>query len=261
MEESAGLWVRRFPGESPPVVALHGFTQTGAMFAELAGLLGREVLAPDVPGHGRSADYPASFASTVSGVADVVASVGGPVPLLGYSQGGRVALAVALERPELVSHLVLVSTSLGIEDEVERGERLRADESLADGLRADGLEAFLDRWLIQPLFEGLERRGATWKAGDRAARLENTAEGLASALAGMGQGAQPYFGRSLGDLHMPVLVIAGGLDEKYVSIARSMSLAMPFATLRIIAGAGHAVIGELPRVVGDLVAGFLTGSG
>lgn len=261
MKESAGLWVRRFPGESPPVVVLHGFTQTGEMYAELAGLLGREIIAPDLPGHGRSGGYPASFAAAVAGVADVVASVGGPVPLLGYSQGGRVALAVALERPELVSHLVLVSASPGIEDEVERWERLRADETLAAGLRADGLDAFLDRWLVQPLFEGLERRGAAWRAADRAARLENTAEGLASALVGMGQGAQPDFGRSLGDLHTLVLVIAGGLDEKYVSIARSMSLAMPFATLRITAGAGHAVIGELPRVVGDLVAGFLTGSG
>jgi len=96
---------------------------------------------------------------------------------------------------------------------------------------------------------------------DRATRLENTADGLADALVGMGQGAQPYYGDRLGDLQIPVLVIAGGRDGKYASIATAMTRSLPRGELRIIAEAGHAVIGEQPRVVADLVAGFLTGSG
>ncbi|MDH3261267.1 MAG: alpha/beta fold hydrolase [Acidimicrobiia bacterium] len=261
MKESAGLWVRRFAGEPPPLVVLHGFTQTGEMYRELADLLGREVLGPDLPGHGRSVGVPASFASAVKGVAEVLAAAGGPVPLVGYSQGGRVALAVALERPELLSHLVLVSASAGIEDESVRAERRRSDLALVDELKARGLGVFLDRWLARPMFEGLERRGATWRATDRAARLENTAEGLAAALVGMGQGTQPFFGDRLGDLLMPVLVIAGSLDKKYASIATAMSRSLPHGTLRMIPDAGHAVVGEQPRGVADLVAGFLTGAG
>lgn len=253
--------MRRLAGRPPPLVALHGFTQTGAMFEEVAGLLVREVLAPDLPGHGRSGRIPASFAFAVSGVVEVLASVGGPVPLAGYSQGGRVALAVALERPELVSHLVLVSASAGIENEVERRERYRSDERLASELRTEGIPLFLDRWLDQAVFERLQRRGTVWTAADRAVRLENSDEGLAAALVGMGQGAQPYLGGRLGALQMPVLVIAGGLDPKYVSIAHAMSRALPFGTLHIIADAGHSVIGEQPSVVADLVAAFLTTSG
>jgi 2-succinyl-6-hydroxy-2,4-cyclohexadiene-1-carboxylate synthase len=250
MHESGGLWVRRFAGRPPPLVALHGFSQTGAMFGEVAGLLGREVLAPDLPGHGRSAGIPVSFASAASGVVEVLASVGGPVPLAGYSQGGRVALAVALERPDLVSHLVLVSASAGIENEVERRERYRSDETLASELRKEGIPSFLDRWLDQAIFERLERRGTVWTAADRAVRLENSVEGLAAALVG-----------KLEALQMPVLVIAGGLDHKYVSIAHAMSRALRFGTLYIIPEVGHSVIGEQPSVVADLVSAFLIATG
>jgi len=261
MHESAGLWVRRFPGQPPPLVALHGFTQTGDMYAELAGLLGREIIAPDLPGHGRSAGVPTTFPSAVSGVADVLAPDGRPVPLMGYSQGGRVALAVAVERPELVSHLVLVSTHPGIEDDIERAARRRADEMLAAELRDGEIALFVDQWLARPMFEGLDRRGDTWRYDDRAARLENTAEGLADALVGMGQGAQPYFGLRLSELRMPVLLIAGGQDQNYAALAHFVSRSLARGRLSVIPDAGHAVIGEQPRVVADLIDTFLTEAG
>ncbi|MCJ7753916.1 MAG: alpha/beta fold hydrolase, partial [Thermoanaerobaculales bacterium] len=203
----------------------------------------------------------ASFASAVSGVADVLALGGSPVPLMGYSQGGRVALAVAVERPELVSHLVLVSTHPGIEEEIERSARRRSDERLAAELRVEGVSSFIDRWLTRPMFEGLARRGGTWRSADRVARLENSAEGLADALVGMGQGAQPYFGGGLSELRMPVLLIAGGADRKYASISAAVSRSLPQGTLSVIPDAGHAVIGEQPRVVADLIDTFLTEAG
>lgn len=242
------------------MVALHGFTQTGAMFGELARLLGRELLAPDLPGHGRSAEVAASFASAVAGVGEVLAALPEPVPLVGYSQGGRVALAVALGRPELISHLVVVSATPGIADEAERTERRRLDEVRAVELRSAGISSFLDRWLSGPMFTGLDRRDATWRETDRAARLENTADGLAAAAVGMGQGAQPYLGDRLPELRVPTLVIAGQSDQKYTSIAAAMQQALPHSSLQIVPTAGHAVVGEQPRAVADLVAEFLAGS-
>jgi 2-succinyl-6-hydroxy-2,4-cyclohexadiene-1-carboxylate synthase len=169
-----------------------------------------------------------------------------------------VALAVALERPELVSHLVLVSTALGIEDEVERGERLRADEVLAAELEREGLAAFVDRWLNRPMFAGLSRRGAAWQAADAARRLENTPGGLAAALVGMGQGAQPYLGGRLRELGMPVLIVVGEQDEKYLPITDAMIRSLEHGGLRIVRDAGHAVIGEQPQEVAELTTRFLT---
>jgi 2-succinyl-6-hydroxy-2,4-cyclohexadiene-1-carboxylate synthase len=240
-------------------VALHGFTQTGAMFAELAGMLGNEVLAPDLPGHGHSVGLPTSFWSAAQSVGRVLAGLRKPAPLVGYSQGGRVALAAALERPELISHLVLISAAPGIEDGSERFERRRTDTTRAALLKSEGLAAFLERWLHSPMLKGLERRGVAWQAADRAARLENTADGLAAALIGMGQGVQPYLGGRLPELRMPVLVIAGERDKQYALLAATMARSMPRATLRIVRDAGHAVVGEQPGAVADLVGGFLSG--
>lgn len=255
----ARLHVRRFAGTAPPLVALHGFTQTGAMFEELAGLLGRELLAPDLPGHGRSADVATSFSSAVAGVVEVLAALLEPAPLIGYSQGGRVALGATLDRPELISHLVIVSATPGIANAAARAERLRRDERRGAELRTIGVAPFVERWLSGPLFAGLQRRGTAWREADKAARLENTAEGLGAALAGMGQGAQPYLGDLLPELRVPTLLIAGRHDRKYASIAAAMRQALPDASLRIVPDAGHAVIGEQPRMVADLVTEFLAG--
>lgn len=247
--------VRRFPGVEPVIIALHGFTQHGGMFEELAAAIPWGVVAPDLPGHGFASDSRADFASTVQDVARLV----GHRPLLGYSQGGRIALGVALEYPQAVSHLILVSAAVGIRDVDERRARVEADAELAARIERDGLELFLDRWLASPLFEGLGRRGSGWCARDKALRLENTADGLAWALHGIGQGAQPYFGGRLRELRMPVLVIVGATDVPYGEIGTRIASDAPRAELVRIEGAGHPVIGEDPETVAAAVRRFLGG--
>ena len=104
------------------VVLLHGFSATSRAWDGVVGLLDRErylPLALDLPGHGDAAGWgePITFAGCV---AHVLAIAPERFVLCGYSLGGRIALHVALEAPERVARLVLVSTSAGIEDGVER---------------------------------------------------------------------------------------------------------------------------------------------
>lgn len=77
-----------------------------------------------------------------------------PFALAGYSQGGRLALHLALAHPELVTRLVLVSATAGIEDAAERARRGAADAALAAWMEADGrrMSEVADRWGAQPLF-------------------------------------------------------------------------------------------------------------
>jgi 2-succinyl-6-hydroxy-2,4-cyclohexadiene-1-carboxylate synthase len=257
MKESAALGVRRSGGGESQLVALHGFTQTGAMYEEMAALLDTEVVAQDLPGHGLSSGVPASFDGAVAGVAEVMAGLDRPLPLLGYSQGGRVALGVALEHPDLVSQLILISTSPGIEADEARTARRQSDDALATRLAAIGLPGFLDEWLAKPMFQGLRKRGRVWETHDRTLRLENHAAGLAAALRGMGQGAQPYLGERLAEIALPVLVMAGALDQLYVTLSERMRDSLPIAELEVIPAAGHAVIGEEPEIVADLVRRFV----
>lgn len=250
MEE---LPVHRFPGAPPAVVALHGFTQHGGVFAELAALLGREVLAPDLPGHGRAARMPASFQDAVA----AVAGMADERPLIGYSQGGRIALGVALEHPETISHLILISAGVGIANEQKRRARQISDEALAQSIERDGLEAFLESWMHRPIFDGLQQRGDDWASRDLGHRLENTSNGIAAALRGMGQGVQPSYGGRLDELAVPVLFIAGGKDTPYVAIGEHVAERAPYGRMVVIEDAGHPVIGEAPADVAREIELFL----
>src|SRR6185295_9741347 len=142
-------------GVAEPLLLLHGFMQTGRGWDEVVRHLAGEryrPLAPDLRGHGAAATRrPVDFTSCV---ADVVGLAGSRFALAGYSQGGRLALHVALAHPERVSRLVLVSATAGIEDAAARARRQAADEELAAWIAADGrlMSEVADRWGAQPLF-------------------------------------------------------------------------------------------------------------
>ena len=102
------------------ILALHGFTLGGAMFRELNQLLDAPTVAPDLPGHGGRDAADTSWDEAVDSVIESARTFQ-PATVLGYSMGGRLALGAALRQPDLFPRLVIVSTSLGIEDESDRG--------------------------------------------------------------------------------------------------------------------------------------------
>ena len=237
------------------LVLVHGFTQTGRSWAPVVPALARhfDVVTPDLPGHGQRADQPAGMDE----VARIVGQEGGRGAYLGYSMGGRVALHLALARPDLVERLVLVSTSAGIEDEEEREARRRADDDRAAALEAKGLDAFLADWLAQPLFAGLSPEAAGLDA-----RRENTVAGLAAALRLLGPGGHEPLWRRLFELRMPVLVVAGERDEAYCLQAVQLGGWMgEVASLAMVPDAGHACHLERPAAFVDLVLAFLEADG
>ena len=253
-------------GSGPPLVLLHGFTGSAETWREPARCWGDAftTIAVDLIGHGRS-DAPADPARyrMERCVADLVAlfdQLGLDRPaVLGYSLGGRVALHLALAAPERVERLILESASPGLADPKERAARIRADESLADAIERDGLEAFVARWEKLPLFASQERLPRETREGLRRQRLRNTPRGLANSLRGMGAGAmEPVFPR-LGELRMPVLLVVGELDAKYCVLGRSMAAVIPNAQLAIVQDAGHTVHLEQPRMFEDLVRRLLAG--
>ena len=97
---------------------------------------------------------PTTFAAT----AHAIGAAGGKAIYVGYSMGGRLCLRLALDRPELVRALVLVSASPGIVNAAERAARVEADEVLADSVERDGVDTFLATWLAQPMFATVPAR-------------------------------------------------------------------------------------------------------
>ena len=235
----------------PAIVFLHGFTHTGASWRAVIDELGERyrALAPDIRGHGRaSALRPIDFDHCV---ADIAALPPERFTLAGYSLGGRLALLAALAHPQRVERLVLVSTTAGIADPVERAARREADEALAAEIEDMSIEAFARRWAAQPLLRHQPEHVAATAQADR---LRNQPANLAAALRGVGPGVmQPAWDR-LGDLRMPVTVIAGERDTKFRKLAERIAARVPRADLLIVPTAGHAVHLQAPALVAGSLA-------
>jgi 2-succinyl-6-hydroxy-2,4-cyclohexadiene-1-carboxylate synthase len=240
-------------GVSEPLLLLHGFTQTGRGWDEVVRHLAGETyrpLAPDLRGHGAAGPRrPIDMDACVRDVVDLPA---GRFALAGYSMGGRIALHVALAHPDRVSRLVLVSTTAGIDDPRERARRRARDDELAAWMARHTIAEVADRWGAQPLFAGQPPQVA---AAARADRLRNVPEHLAAALRGLGTGAMAPLWERLGELRMPVAVLAGERDVKFVALARRLAGALERASLTIVPGAGHALALEAPAAVAAAISG------
>ncbi len=251
-------------GSGEPLIALHGFTGSAADWRPLRPRLdaGLRVITIDLIGHGRS-DAPAEVeryglmrcVDDLVGVMDVLGIE--RAHWLGYSMGGRVALALALSHPQRISRLILESASPGLAEASARRERRAADAALARSIDADGIEAFVDRWMAQPLFASQARLSAPARAAARAARIKQRPLGLANSLRGMGTGSQPSFWEQLPQLEPETLLISGGLDTKFCAIAAAIAARAARARVAVIADAGHAAHLEEPERFAGHVNAFL----
>jgi len=251
-------------GAGPALVLLHGFTGAAGTWAgHLPALAARyTTVAIDMLGHGAS-EAPADPARY--GIEQVTADVLAVLDrleirqaaALGYSMGGRAALYLATAAPERVTALLIESASPGIADASERAKRVAQDEELAGVIERDGVAAFVDRWERLPMFASQARLPDAARAAVRAERVAQSARGLANSLRGLGQGTQPPLFDRLSALRMPVLLIAGALDERYAALGRAMHDAIPNARLAVVPDAGHTVHLEQPEAFQRAVLDFL----
>lgn len=184
-----------------------------------------------------------------------------PVDLVGYSMGGRLALAYAVRNPERVGRLVLESASPGLETEEERARRREADQALAWRIEADGVESFVAHWEALPVFESQGRVSEEVRARQRTLRLANHPGSLAASLRGLGTGSLPSYWGSLSGLGVPVLVLVGELDRKFAEIGARMVELLPRAGLTVVPEAGHTVHLERPDAWLQAVTSFLSSRG
>ena len=169
--------------------------------------------------------------------------------------GGRLCLRLAVDRPDLVERLVLVSASPGLADPAERDARRASDEELARDVERRGVEAFLRDWLAQPLFSTLDISAAG--LADRAAA--HTAADLATTLLLLGSGTQDPLWNRLAEVRIPIALVTGRADAKFEQINDAMQAALPFAA-RFHLDGGHALPLEQPDALADVVIEWLAGA-
>ena len=249
-------------GEGSPVTLLHGFTQSGRSWREVISMMpaGRRWVVPDLRGHGATRVRPGAPYTMEACTEDLVRlwdSLGiARSHLVGYSMGGRLALNVAATRPERILSLLTIGAHAGLDEEAREGRR-RGDEALAQRIETDGLEAFVNYWSSLPMFESLERRGPSFVAQVRAARMENHVAGLAESLRGMGAGAMRPVWNELGRVKVPCTFVAGQLDHGYAASARRLAESVPDGRVVIVQRAGHTVHQERPEAFSRLLLAHL----
>lgn len=254
-----------------PVCLLHGFLGAGA---DWDGVLSAEpahrtCVTPDLQ---RIADAEALMRSGMDALARgalaacrELAGPNGVCDLVGYSLGGRVALAALAMDAELESRclrrVVLVSSTAGLDERSEadaRLDRLRIDEQRAAELERAGLPEFLRQWYAQPMFAPLRQSPAWRMVAER--RALGDARWNAAALRHASPGRASSHWDLLGRRASQIRTIIGSLDGAYVAHARRIT-EHGVAPAQVIADAGHAVHLERPAATAAAIWKALDDSG
>ena len=243
-------------GTGKPLVCFHGFSESDSTWDGIE-IPDYRLIRIDSMGHGRSARTmeltPYTLSQMLSDLHRVIYAVAGErYALMGYSMGARLALLYTLEYPEEVSHLVLESGSVGIEDKVARQERYFADKALGNRIREQDIQWFSETWAKLDIFKTQQSLPVKVQQQIQRRRLLNSPHALAFTLEGSGQGTMPYVGHRLSELTMPVCYISGELDTKYTAIG-----AQYFGDVhRIVPQVGHNVHVEAPEAYRQILKQF-----
>lgn len=229
-------------------VFLHGFLGSPAMWDGVLPALNRPSRTDVLPGHGASPRCPAQHFDAV--VADLAASLPADgCELVGYSMGARLALAMALHAPDRVHALTLIGVDPGFssEEQDERQRRVAWEDELAARLATQGLAAFVEHWEQLPIFATQRQLSTAARRTQRQQRMAQDPAGLAWALRTLGTGRMPSLWTRLSQLRMPVRLINGSRDEKFVRIGRRVQDCLPGLTHVVLPDIGHNVVLEAPE--------------
>jgi pimeloyl-ACP methyl ester carboxylesterase len=254
-------------GSGPPVVLLHGNIVTSEDFA-LSGTLDliarrHRVVAFDRPGFGYS-DRPHGSAWTPAAQADLLRHALAAIGLeravvLGHSFGAVVALELALNHPDAVSGLVLLS---GYYYPTLRADVLPALPGaipLIGGVMRYTVSPLLGAALLPSLFQGMFAplrvpgrfaRGFPGGLSVRPGQLRAESQDGVTMVP-----AAAAMRRRYRELDMPVMIMAGSKD-RVVDVGRHavrLHDEMPHSTLRLIDGVGHMVHHAVPEEIADAV--------
>ncbi len=173
--------------------------------------------------------------------------------MVGYSFGGRLALGLIQAAPARFRAATIISAHPGLTDPLLREQRREADRRWIQLLRTQGIDAFVQGWEKLPLFATQGHLSRSVLARQRACRLSQRAEGLASCLERLGLAEMPGTWDDLMRFPGQLRWIVGGEDRKFLRLARQVAERRPTTDLRVLEGVGHNPLLESPDRLTDLL--------
>jgi 3-oxoadipate enol-lactonase len=247
-------------GEGPAVALVHEGICDSRMWDTQWEPWSREfrLLRADLRGFGRSPLSPSPFAHARDLIATLQEHGLERVALVGVSLGGRVALEVALARPELVSALVLVAPGLPGHEWTQALRDAWAEEEAAfeAGDLDAAVEASLRTWVDGP---GRRPEDVEPAVRSRVAEMQRRAYELGAAVEEDEEELLVEdLAQRLGEIRVPTLVLVGEEDQPDMHrIAERLAREIPGARRATIAGTAHVPSMERPREFDELVLPFL----
>jgi pimeloyl-ACP methyl ester carboxylesterase len=261
-------------GAGTPVLALHGWLDNAASWIPLAAHLGDiDLVALDLPGHGRSAHLPPgaeySLAGTVLTVLDAADALGWPrFAVLGHSMGAAIGSILCAAAPDRVARFLAIEALGALADREERtADRLREAVAARRALAGKSLRTFPDldtairarmqaNGLSEPVARLLVERGTravpggfAWSSDQRLtiATAVRMTEGQVRDL--------------VAHIECPARVLYADPAPPYFpdALRRDRAALLPQGDVRVIAG-GHHLHMEDPRTVAEAIGTFLTAS-
>ena len=232
-------WVEDRGGRGAPLLLLHGgLSNSDALLDSIGPGLSDQyrVIAFDRRGHGYTADTEAEFHydDMARETVRVIEQVSGfPAHLVGWSDGGIIALLVALARPELVAKLVVIGANYHV-----------------DGIAPVEMD---------PGTPALQELGRSYaeRSPDGPAHFEEVVRKYLRLMS-----SEPTLTTAdVARIQQPVLVVAG--DDDLVTLPHTISLyqALPNGQLAVVPGASHGLPLEQPAMVSSIILQFLAAEG
>lgn len=248
LEHTRYFYYERFPEKAgqaaKTIVFVHGAGGNGSYWLKQLAVLGLtcRVLAPDLPGHGKSdgtaCDEIAAYVEFIHKF--VSRLVSSPFFLAGHSMGGAVAQEFALSHPDLLEGLILLAT----------GARFSAVQALLDMIKNGRHNHALTRLVYgdntspRLLERALKEIGATsplvwFKDFSACKRFDATSR--------------------LSGIRLPALILTGTADLLTPPHdARLLASGLPNAGMFLIGGAGHMLMLEKPEIVNKQIIDFIS---
>ncbi len=253
----------REQGSGTPVILLHSTASSGGQWEEAINHLSRRhrVIAPDLPGYGRSEGRSVSkatgLAPYVRCVNTLIAHCGEPVHLVGHSFGGAVALKIVLEAGHTIRSLSLIEPAAFhlLKDGTAKGDALlreiRAVNAVVAASAASddprtGIAHFIDYW----------NGKGTWQRIDPPSRSS-----LVSKVGRILGDFEAIFAEqsSLHDcasIDCPVLAIVGmGTAAVTRPLSEAIARMIPASQLHMVCNAGHMLPVSHPHIVNPILSG------